>query len=623
MSSSLNKKDLDVDAVQQELNGNLAEWKGENDNLHGVQENYELDLDKELLLRLKSKRSYISILTERLFQAFDDIQQASRIKKMVKTDLQRARELGIGQPSKGKNGQKEKVVVIGTGWGGHAFLKTIDANKYDVLTISPRNYFMFTPMLAASAVGTVEFRSIIEPIRNTNSLAEYLEATAVGIDKNRKVVKCQSVISDKISNEVKEFEISFDHLLIAAGATTNTFGIKGVREHCLFLKQVEDAENLRKALASCFERANIPNLKEEEIRKFLSFVVVGAGPTGVEFTSELRDWMEVEGKRYYGSLLKYVSITLVEAGKSVLAVFDEALQQEALKGLTQRKSKLIREGFIKNEMVDVKLESGVKEVLQDKIILTDNSTVPYGFVVWAAGNGPIPFINKVIEQIGKEQITLQAQARGRLIIDSWCRVRGTKGIFAIGDCTFDLESPMPATAQVASQQGSYLGRLFSKNFNMSAPTNSAPSRIVILNAKGDENNGGKQIKPISERLGGTWGQIGVPAERQMWADFIDKESTSTNININTALSSDEFLQTSLEYAKPFQFLNLGVLAYLGASTALAQVSVDEKLILGSGPIGFLLWRGIYWGKQVSWRNRILISLDWLRVRIFGRDIGNL
>jgi len=77
------------------------------------------------------------------------------------------------------------------------------------------------------------------------------------------------------------------------------------------------------------------------------------------------------------------------------------------------------------------------------------------------------------------------------------------------------------------------------------------------------------------------------------------------------------------FAKPFQFLNLGVLAYIGASQALAQVAVDDKNILGSGPVGFLLWRGIYWSKQVSWRNRIQVGLDWARSRVFGRDIANV
>lgn len=78
----------------------------------------------------------------------------------------------------------------------------------------------------------------------------------------------------------------------------------------------------------------MPNLSEEDIRDALSFVVVGAGPTGVEFTSELRDWVEVEGRRYFGHLLKYVRITLVEAGNAVLAVFDQRLQEEAMKKLT-------------------------------------------------------------------------------------------------------------------------------------------------------------------------------------------------------------------------------------------------------------------------------------------------
>ena len=79
----------------------------------------------------------------------------------------------------------------------------------------------------------------------------------------------------------------------------------------------------------------------------------------------------------------------------------------------------------------------------------------------------------------------------------------------------------------------------------------------------------------------------------------------------------------VEYAKPFQFLNLGVLAYVGASQALAQISVDDKNVKGSGGVGFLLWRGIYWFKQVSWRNRALVSIDWVKARLFGRDIGSM
>ena len=189
-------------------------------------------------------------------------------------------------------------------------------------------------MLAASAVGTVGFRSIIENVRDVNPFVNYLEAAATSVDFDKQTILCNSIKCEGTACDLVDFDVEYDNLLIAVGATTNTFGIKGVREHCLFLKQVEDAANLRKAITNCFERANIPDLSEEERRNTLSFVIVGAGPTGVEFTSELRDWIEYEGRKYYGNLLQYTKITLVEAGDAVLAVFDKALQEEAYRKLT-------------------------------------------------------------------------------------------------------------------------------------------------------------------------------------------------------------------------------------------------------------------------------------------------
>ena len=273
------------------------------------------NLDEAFIQSLKKKRSYLRIVLERVMQSVDDIQLSKRIK--ASNELERRNRLYVTSkiyPEQTKAETKEKIIVLGTGWGGHSFLKTIDATKYDVKVISPRNYFMFTPMLAASAVGTVEFRSICEPIRNVNPFVDYIEATAISVDPKRKAVSCQSIKCEGTACDITDFDVEYDHLLVAVGATTNTFGIKGVREHCQFLKQIEDAANLRKALAYCFERANLPSLSEDEVRSALSFVIVGAGPTGVEFTSELRDWLEVEGRRYYPKLLNYTKITLVEAG---------------------------------------------------------------------------------------------------------------------------------------------------------------------------------------------------------------------------------------------------------------------------------------------------------------------
>lgn len=140
-------------------------------------------LDATFLKSLTAKRSYYSIVAERLMQTLDDYQLSSSIKKSNEIAMKSKSYTDDSLPG---TGVKEKLVVLGTGWGSHAFLKTIDATKYDVKVISPRNYFMFTPMLAASAVGTVEFRSICEPIRNVNPFADYLEATARSVDSVRK-----------------------------------------------------------------------------------------------------------------------------------------------------------------------------------------------------------------------------------------------------------------------------------------------------------------------------------------------------------------------------------------------------------------------------------------------------
>ena len=137
-------------------------------------------------------------------QAVDDEQLSSRIKNQKGTII-----------NDENNIRKEKIVVLGTGWGGHAFLKTIDSSRYDVTVISPRNYFLFTPMLAASAVGTVEFRSICEPIRNVNPLADYLEASVVSIEHEKKEVLCQSVKCEGTACDISEFSVRYDHLLMA------------------------------------------------------------------------------------------------------------------------------------------------------------------------------------------------------------------------------------------------------------------------------------------------------------------------------------------------------------------------------------------------------------------------
>ncbi|CAM9427994.1 unnamed protein product [Chrysoparadoxa australica] len=567
--------------LEDDLRKTLAE---KNEDLEGrniptsTLKEFVYDNDAALLEELRKDRPYFSVVAEKAAEAFDSILS-------VQKDDQ-----GTGAPTTPVKTDKPRIVILGTGWGSHAMLKSIDATKYDVTTVSPNNFFLFTPMLAASAVGTVEYRSITEPIRKVNPAANYVEATATEILLDQKQVVCENVVCEGTSCKIQDVTLPYDYLVVAVGATSNTFGIPGVREHCIFLKQITDAQKLRKAIGNCFERASVPNMTEEERIAVLTFVVVGAGPTGVEFVSELRDFIEEDAPKFYPELLKDIRIKLVEASDKVLMAFDQELQQQALADLTARSTSLVEKGLISKEMTEVLLKVGVQEVTDTMVKLSDGSTIPYGLAVWAAGNGPLPVVLDMIENV-PDQSELASWGRGRIVVDDWLRVKGAENVFALGDCAVVDKKPLPQTAQVAAQQGTYLGRLFSRDFEVTAPVpqkklrrlkmNQLLSKSSITLQEADPAAEPTEAAPLSEKLG---------------------------------------LSVKGKYAKPFQFLNLGILAYTGSGKALAQVQVDETQIKGTGGIGFWLWRSVYLSKQVSWRNRALVAIDWAKTKVFGRDI---
>ena len=232
-----------------------------------------------------------------------------------------------------------------------------------------------------------------------NRKASYLEGTATEVDVANRRLTCESVICDGNSCDIEEFEVEYDRLVVTIGAQTNTFGIPGVREHCNFLKQVEDARRIRTAIVNCFERANLPGMTDEEREKNLTFAVIGAGPTGIEFAAELRDFVEQDGPKYYPNLLKHVRIKVIEASSTVLAPFDKSLQEEAIAQMKRQVrikdpdvSRLLPERF---ELVELMLESSVKEVTEKTIQLNNGNSIDYGLAVWAAGNGPLPAAHRI------------------------------------------------------------------------------------------------------------------------------------------------------------------------------------------------------------------------------------
>eukprot|EP00752_Nemacystus_decipiens_P002841 g2647.t1 len=349
---------------------------------------------------------------------------------------------GIGQKvllrnasAKAGAGGRIKLVVLGTGWGGFRLAREIDKEKYEVTVISPRNHFLFTPLLPSTTVGTLEFRCIQEPVRTIKGL-QYLQAACTGVDFESKSLRCREIFKGT------EHDVDYDCLVIATGAQNNTFGVPGVTEenHVFFLKQLGDARNIRNRLLECFERAANPFISEAERSRLLSFVVVGGGPTSIEYAAELHDFLTSDVKRWYPDLQHKVSVHLVEASDHIMGSFDEKLISYTTRLLENRK-------------VEVLLNTSVKSVGPTECTLGDGRKLPFGLMVWSTGLAPTELVSSM-EGLEKE--------RGRIKIDGRLRVPGVEGVFAMGDAAVNPENPLGPLAQVADQQGKYLAKWMSK-----------------------------------------------------------------------------------------------------------------------------------------------------------------
>ncbi|KAL5986911.1 Internal alternative NAD(P)H-ubiquinone oxidoreductase A1, mitochondrial [Asimina triloba] len=353
--------------------------------------------------------------------------------------------------------EKPRVVVLGTGWGGCRFLKGLDTNVYDVVCISPRNHMVFTPLLASTCVGTLEFRSVAEPVSRIQSAlatspnSYFYLASCIGIDTDKHEVYCEAISNSTGMSQTPyhRFKVAYDKLVISAGAEPLTFNIKGVKEHAFFLREVHHAQEIRKKillnLMLCenpvVELTLLPTgISEEEKRRLLHCVVIGGGPTGVEFSGELCDFIMKDVRERYAHVKDYVQVTLIEANE-ILSSFDVWLRRYAANHLTKSGVRLVR--------------GVVKEVLPKKIVLSDGTDVPYGLLVWSTGVGPSDFV---------KSLHLPKSAGGRIGVDEWLRVPSVDDVFALGDCAGFLEQTgkqvLPALAQVAERQGKFLVELF-------------------------------------------------------------------------------------------------------------------------------------------------------------------
>lgn len=224
---------------------------------------------------------------------------------------------------------KKKVVILGTGWSALSLINHLEPEQFDITIVSPRNYFLFSPLLPSVTVGTVESRSIVEPIRklirkyHKGTDTTFLEAECVDVDPANKQISCED--KSGIVGAVSKFKLDYDILVVAVGAKTNTFGTPGVEEHCHFLKEISDAQNIRNVIIDLVETASIPGQEVYERQRLLHFVVVGGGPTGVEFAAEVCDFLSEDVEKIYPGISDDIMVTLVQSQDHILNMYDQTI----------------------------------------------------------------------------------------------------------------------------------------------------------------------------------------------------------------------------------------------------------------------------------------------------------
>lgn len=338
---------------------------------------------------------------------------------------------GIGLRGSDLEISRRHIVIIGGGFAGLACARALGNSDVDVTLIDRRNHNLFQPLLYQVATAALSPADISEPIRR--SLGRYrnirvLMAEVVGVDSGAKHVR----LADRC-------EVPYDQLVIATGSQYNYFGHNDWQFHAPGLKSIHEARKIRQRLLLAFEKAELAGTEREK-QSLLTSIVIGGGPTGVEMAGAISELGRYMISRDYRALApSQMRVILLEAGPRILASFPQHLSSYAA-------------NYLQRIGVEIRLGQAVSAVEEGHVTVGDE-TIEAGCIVWGAGVKASPAYS---------WLGMEAPPGGRILVDAYLRVIGHSDIYAIGDTAMAVgadEKPLPALAQVAKQQGQYLGRL--------------------------------------------------------------------------------------------------------------------------------------------------------------------
>ncbi|HKZ20792.1 MAG TPA: NAD(P)/FAD-dependent oxidoreductase [Acidimicrobiia bacterium] len=313
-----------------------------------------------------------------------------------------------------------RVLIAGSGFSGSMVARGLARKAgVEVVIVNADNFLLFTPMLAEAAVGDVDPRHIIAPIRQLAPGAELVQGIIESIDAERRMV-----VVNRLFGEVTE-SISADALVLALGSVSNTYGVAGADQHALPFKTIVDALRIRNRI-----------LAKMEAEGSVVVAVVGAGFSGAELTAALADFLREVHQRFYRDGPP-PRVMLVDAVERVTPALTSSLSKSAARALAKRDVRLV-------------LGSAVTEVSSAGIQLENGEFVEAGTVIWAAGIKPHPLLASTgVETDG-----------GKIPVDGHFR-SARAGVYAVGDAALSPTGDggfSPPTAQFALRQGKYLGK---------------------------------------------------------------------------------------------------------------------------------------------------------------------
>ncbi|KAB5595440.1 NADH dehydrogenase [Ceratobasidium theobromae] len=512
--------------------------------------------------------------------------------------------------------KKPRLIIVGGGWGAVGVLQTLRPMDYHVTIVSPETYTNFTPLLPSAAVGTVQVRSLIEPLRKLLARlhGHFVCGTAVDVVFSERLLEVETPSE---GGSKKRMYIPYDKLVIAVGSVSAQHGVPGL-ENCFQLKTIRDAQGMRRRIFDNFELASLPTTTPEQRKRLLSFVICGGGPTGVETAAEIYDLCQEDIMLYYPKLLREeVSIHIIQSRHVINPVLylQQKFARDNVNVITNARVKAVYPDHVEYEQ----RERDGKKTLY---------SIPSNFVLWSTGIAMNPFTQRVSDLL-PNQVHKKA-----IETDAHLRVKGAPlgTVYAIGDASTIETSIVSHLLELVDEadknkdgridygEWETMASRIRRKFPM---TDQHIAKLRELFDAYDKDHDGSlslnELVVLLEELGNKI--TALPATAQVASQqgkYLGKKLKKLARQQRT-LTANELLDDDAAYSEPFKYRHLGSLAYIGNA---AVFDLGGTSFMG-GLAAMYAWRSVYWSEQVSMRTRALLMIDWIIRGIWGRDLSKL